>query len=147
MIALLVAMLAAPAVCAQEKSARDGVVELDSSLVLTPGKADDPLTFRFQSNTAKPLSAYLSTSAESFFGFRYHKLSRMECAWQGAGTGMTLGMIAGAAGMASGMFDEDTAWYMVGAAAALGAVFGAMKADDPKFNVQLRWEPLDYDRR
>ena len=50
-------------------------------------------------------------------------------------------------GASSGMFDEETSWYMVGAAAALGALFGTMKADDPKFSVRLRWEPSDYDRR
>jgi hypothetical protein len=143
---LLLLLFASSAVWAQEPPA-SRVVELDSNLVLTRVEIDDPLKFRFQSNTAKPLSAYLSTSAERFYGFRYHKLSRLECAWQGAGTGMTLGMIAGAAGMMSGAFDEDEAWYLVGAAAALGAIFGTMKADDPKFNIQLRWEPSDYDRR
>ena len=128
-------------------ASKGGVVRLDSNLVLTPDRADDPLAFQFRNNTARPLSAYLSTSNNAFFGYKMVQLSRMECAWQGAGVGMTLGMIGAAAGMASGMFDEDASWYMVGAAAALGAIFGATKADDPKFSVQLRWEPTDYDRR
>ncbi len=151
---LLVGCLAASSVWAQDSTktgtqdtSKGGAVRLDSNLVLTPEVGDDPLTFQFRNNTARPLSAYLSTSNQSFFGYKMVKLSRMECAWEGAGVGMTLGMIAGAAGMTSGMFDEDTSWAMIGAAAALGAIFGAMKADDPKFSVQLRWEPSDYDRR
>ena len=151
---LLVVSLSTPMVWAQDSSRSSAknaqsvsVVRLDSNLVLTPPTEDDPLTFRFQSNTARPLSEYLSTSADRFFGVERYKLSRLDCAWEGAGVGMTLGMIAGAAGMASGMFDEEGSLYAVGAAMALGAFFGAMKADDPKFSVRLRFEPADYDRR
>lgn len=151
---LLVVCLVASSSWAQDSSQTGGedstktvIVRMDSNLVLTPEAGDDPLTFRLRNNTARPLSAYLSTSNDIFFGYKRVKLSRLECAWEGAGVGMTLGMIAGAAGMTSGMFDEDASWYVIGAAAALGALFGTMKADDPKFNVQIRWEPSDYDRR
>jgi hypothetical protein len=158
LILLLTVGLAAPPALRAQESSRAGragdkevssgsVVRLDSNLVFTPPTEDDPLAFRFQSNTARPLSAYLSTSADRFYGFERYKLSRLECAWEGAGMGMTLGMIAGAAGMASGLFDEEESLYAVGAAMALGALFGAMKADDPNFSVRLRFEPADYDRR
>ena len=155
LILLLTVSLAAPPALWAQESSRAGdkdaspgsVVRVDSNLVFTPPTEDDPLTFRFQSNTARPLSEYLSTSADRFFGVERYKLSRLDCAWEGAGVGMTLGMIAGAAGMASGMFDEEGSLYAVGAAMALGAFFGAMKADDPKFSVRLRFEPADYDKR
>ena len=55
--------------------------------------------------------------------------------------GMTMGMIAGAMGMTAGLWDEKSSWYIAGAMAALGAIWGHTKADDPGWTVRVRWEP------
>jgi len=34
-----------------------------------------------------------------------------------------------------------TAFAIAGAMAAVGAIFGASKADEPKWNVRIRWDP------
>jgi hypothetical protein len=129
----------------KEKTAPD-VVHLDSSLVLTPVEGLDALSDPFSLNTARPLTSYLATSADRFYGFRRYKLSRFDCALQGAGLGMKIGMIGAALGSTFGNLDEDTGWYIAGAAALLGAIWGGtVKAEDPEWNIQIRWEPPDED--
>ncbi|UCG53357.1 MAG: hypothetical protein JSW58_07335 [Candidatus Latescibacterota bacterium] len=76
------------------------------------------------------------------FGYETYRLSRLECAIQGADIGMTLGLAVGALGMTTGAWDERTSWYLAGAMAALGAFFGgSAKADDPRWNLRVRWHP------
>jgi hypothetical protein len=124
-----------------ERRADDGVVRLDSNLVFTPAPHRDPLVLRLEENTARPLSTYLSNPKERFFGIERYKPSMLECTLTGAGAGLTYGLAAAAAGMSMGAWDESTGWYMAGAAALAGAVFGAKKADDAGFRVRIRWEP------
>jgi hypothetical protein len=121
-------------------------VRLDSSLVLPAGGGLDELNDPFRQNTARPLTSYLAVDSDRFYGIRRVKLSRFQCGLQGAGVGTKLGMIAGAMGMMMGDWDESTGWYIAGAAAVLGALWGGtVKADDPGWNIQLRWEPSEYD--
>ena len=132
---------------ATKESASD-VVHLDSSLVLTPVESKAELMDPFRQNTARPLTSYLSTNADRFYGFNRYKLSRYDCALQGMGMGMKIGMIGAALGMTLGDWDESTGLYIAGAAALLGALWGGtIKADDPKWNIQIRWEPPDDDGR
>jgi hypothetical protein len=42
------------------------------------------------------------------------------------------------------LWDEDTSWYIVGAAAALGAVLGYSRVNDPKKRTRYRWS-IDAD--
>jgi hypothetical protein len=123
-----------------ERRADDGVVRLDSNLVFSPAADRDPLRLRLEQNTARPLSAYLSTSTERYFGFERYKPSALECALDGAGTGLTLGMAAAAAGMTFGGWDESAGWYIAGAAALTGALLGAKKADEAGWKVRIRWD-------
>ena len=75
------------------------------------------------------------------FGYEVYKASPYECALQGMGAGMTVGMAAGAFGMMTGAWDERQAWYITGAAAAAGAILGTVKSDDPEWNIRIRWDP------
>jgi hypothetical protein len=124
-----------------ERRSEDGVVRLDSNLVFSPAGHRDPLVLRLEENTARPLSTYLSTPKERFFGIERYKPSAFEYTLEGAGAGLTYGLVAAAAGMSLGAWDENTGWYIAGAAALTGALFGAKKADDPGFRVRIRWDP------
>jgi len=125
---------------------KPSVVRSDSRLVPAPLEARISLTDRFEQNTARPLATYLGVSAARFYGWEWYELPRFECVLGGADIGLTCGLIAGAAGMTSGAWDEPTAWYIAGAAAMLGAIFGGkVMADDPQFRVRLRWETSDHD--
>jgi hypothetical protein len=118
----------------------------DTSLIAAPFEASISLTDNFEQNTARPLTAYLGVSASRFYGWERYKLSRYECVLQGADMGLTYGLVAGAAGMSRGAWDEPTAWYIAGAAAMLGAIFGnKVLANDPEFRVRLRWEASEHD--
>jgi hypothetical protein len=116
------------------------VVEFDSNLVFTPLDEHDLLARRLEENTARPLTSYLAVSADRFYGIERYELSTTQCALFGADTGLTFGLIAGALGMTAGLWGEETAWYIAGAAAALGAFQGLSKADDPGFRIRLRWD-------
>jgi hypothetical protein len=74
-------------------------------------------------------------------GYRVYRASTLECTLRGMGAGMTAGMAAGAFGMMTGTWNEREAWYIAGAAAAIGAIFGRAKADDPEWNIKIRWDP------
>jgi len=74
-------------------------------------------------------------------GYRLYRASAYEMALQGAGAGMTMGVAAGAFGMMTGAWDEREAWYIAGAAAAAGAIFGTVKSDDSAWNIRIRWDP------
>ena len=74
-------------------------------------------------------------------GYRVYKASTLECTLKGMGAGMTAGMAAGAFGMMTGAWNERQAWYVAGAAAAVGALFGRAKSDDPEWNIKIKWDP------
>ena len=76
-----------------------------------------------------------------FYGYRVYRASPYECALQGMGAGMTVGMAAGALGRMTGAWDERRAWYVAGAAAAAGALLGTFKSDDPEWNIRIEWDP------
>ena len=128
--------------------ASERVVPTDTSLALPPAGNRDPIVLRLEENTTRPLSTYLTTNARRFVGIERYELSRFQCAVSGAEMGFKYGLFAGAAGMASGAWDERTGWCIAGAAALAGAIFGGtVKADDPGFRVRLRWDASDGDPR
>lgn len=96
---------------------------------------------RLQSSTSLSFYSRPDINRHTMFGYEVYKASRYECALQGAGAGMTLGMASGAFGMMTGAWDERRAWYIAGAAAAVGAIFGTVKSDDPEWNIRIRWDP------
>ena len=77
------------------------------------------------------------------YGLTIHEMSTTELALEGVGTGASLGLFAGAVANTLGVWDEDTTWFLVGAMSALGAAWGASKADDPKYRIRVQWEPED----
>jgi hypothetical protein len=118
-----------------------GTVFDDSSTVLDLNSVLFPSGSDFTMDRTLTFSLKFGSRADRFSGFRMYRASRYECAFQGAGMGMTLGMAAGAFGMMTGDLKEREAWYICGAMAALGALYGGLiKADDPKWNVRIRWD-------
>lgn len=91
-----------------------------------------------------PLSILLRSggAARSMYGYETYRATRIECMLTGAGAGATLGLAAGALGSMSGAWEDDTAWLIGAAMAAVGAFYGgAVKADDPGWNLRIRWDP------
>ena len=75
-----------------------------------------------------------------FYGIERYEVTRLNMVLEGAGAGATLGLFMGAVGTTTGLFDEQTGFYLMGAAAALGALLnGTVGADDPAKRVRYRW--------
>jgi hypothetical protein len=73
-------------------------------------------------------------------GPRLHtvRLSRFATTAYGADRGANAGLFLGGIGNLIGAWDEKTAFYLMGAGAALGAIWGGTAgADDPAFNVRV----------
>ena len=96
---------------------------------------------RFRSAMVVPISTQFGINTHTMFGYEVYRASTYECALRGAGAGMSMGVAAGAFGMMTGAWDEREAWYIAGAAAAVGAIFGTAKSDDPEWNIRVRWDP------
>lgn len=93
------------------------------------------------------LSVAFAPRMPNLSGFEAYRLSRMRCAIKGAGMGATAGFMAGAFGEMGGAWGEGTSWYIAGAMAAFGALYGGgIKADDERWNLQIRLEPERGDR-
>ena len=147
-IAMLIALSMLPAV-SRARSADDGeappqadTTSVDSSTVAPSGSLLFLPDHFYRTSTTLTFSMRPHMSADRLYGFERYKASPLECAYQGAGMGMTLGMAAGAFGMMAGAWDERETWYIAGAMAALGSLYGGFfKADDPKWNLRIRLEP------
>ncbi len=122
-------------------SARAVPVPVDSARDFSMGMLMLRTDGRFRFGTVLPFSSQFSINTHTMFGYEVYRASRYECALQGAGAGMTMGMATGAFGMMTGAWDEREAWYIAGAAAAMGAIFGTVKSDDPEWNIRIRWDP------
>lgn len=93
-----------------------------------------------QPNTGIPAGTYLTTYNAHLYGLETYEMSRVDLALEGVGMGASVGLLAGAVANTIGVWDEDKTWLLVGAMSALGAVWGASKADEPKWRVRVRWE-------
>jgi len=123
--------------------------------LLRSAMADDA-GLRAARATGDPLGPYLKPDPSGedlrltifnarFLGIEPYEASRPQMAFEGAAAGATLGMFLGAAGSASGLFGEETAWYVAGAMAAAGAIFGGtFQANDPANRLRWRWR-MDAD--
>ena len=90
-----------------------------------------------QDESDKSLS--LAMFSARFLGLESYEVGRPTLALEGAAQGATLGMFVGAVGTTLGAFDEKTAWYVTGAMAAIGALMGNARANDPSNRVRWRW--------
>jgi hypothetical protein len=89
------------------------------------------------------LMATAAPGIPNLSGFEVYRLSRMQCAIKGAGAGVTAGFMAGALGEMAGAWDEKSSFYIAGAMAVFGALYGGgVKSDDDGWNLQIR---LDRD--
>lgn len=147
-IAMLAALLFLPVVSLaqatdEERAPSQPVAAFeDSSAVFTRSTLLFLSDYPYKPETSLPQSIYLGKGNSTLLNFEVYRASRLECALQGASAGMTLGMATGAFGMMTGTWDERSAWYITGAMAAFGAIFGGtVKADDPTWNLRIRWEP------
>ncbi len=92
-------------------------------------------------NTNLVFSVRKQRPANSLMGYEIYRASRMQCTVKGASAGATLGLMAGAFGEMVGAWDDDTSWYIGGAMAAFGALYGGkIKADDDGWSLQIRWD-------
>jgi hypothetical protein len=96
-------------------------------------------------STGNP-NAHLTRYAQRMLGYRRVEMTRFDYALRGAGTGATMAMFAGAMANSAGIWDERTSWYVVGAASALGAIFGGTigTPDDPEARIHIRIDPSDH---
>jgi len=96
--------------------------------------------YRIAGKPDEPNGAYLAAYTARWYGYRVEEMSRADLALEGIGTGATMGMFVGALGQTFGLWDEEKTWMLVGAMSALGAAWGASKADDPSWRFRLRWD-------
>jgi hypothetical protein len=113
----------------------------DSSSVTSLGMLMLQMDNHLRSTTSLSFYSRPDINRYTMFGYEVYRASPYECALQGAGMGMSLGMAAGAFGMMTGAWDERRAWYIAGATAAAGALFGTAKSDDPGWSIRLRPNP------
>lgn len=114
----------------------------DFSSERTPPAAGEMQLRDYFHRAALDSNAALSIYNARYYGFRRYELTRPQSALRGAELGTSLGMFLGAVGNTLGFIGDDSVWYLMGAAAAAGAVWGgAVKHDEPGWRVRYRWEP------
>ena len=88
-----------------------------------------------------PSRHYISRLPSYYIGVQRHTLSRAECGLRGASMGAGYGLLLGALGTTTGLFDDDEAYYIIGAMSILGALMGStMGAESNSFRSEWRWE-------
>jgi hypothetical protein len=84
---------------------------------------------------------YLAARFNRLYGIEQYEISPLQAVFESAEKGASLALFAGALGTTFAGWDEDTTWYLMGAAAAAGALWGGAHADEPGWRVRYRWEP------
>jgi len=89
---------------------------------------------------------------EPLYGPRIYRLSRFESSLKGAGAGARLGLFLGAIANSVGGRNDPMTFYMMGAGAAAGALFGGtLGAEHSRWSVGVDWgrenarQPGEYD--
>ncbi len=79
---------------------------------------------------------------DEIYGPRRVELSRYQCALKGAGLAANAGWILGCLANQTDLWERKTSWYLVGAAAATGALLGGtLGADNASWNIGIDWDP------
>ncbi len=95
-----------------------------------------------RSSATGPAQSSLSLQAARLYGLERFELSTLDCAIYGAGAATTMGMFLGAVGTTLGLFDEQTAWAIIGASVLAGATYGVtVNANDSDYRIRYRWDP------
>ena len=114
----------------------------NSKVFVLPDPTQGYLKYYFQRALANPDNELnLAMHAHRLYGLERYELTRVESVLYGADTAAALGLFAAAVGQFAGLWDERTSLYMVGAAAAAGAVWGGTlghSKDD--WRVRFRFE-------
>ena len=88
-----------------------------------------------------PARQSISRLPSYYIGVQRHTLSTAECTMRGASMGAAYGMLVGALGTTTGLFDDDEAYYFIGAMSILGALMGGtMGYQSNSFSTEWRWE-------
>lgn len=87
---------------------------------------------------SEPSSLFLH--AERLYGLESFELSPFDRAIYGAGAVTTISMFLGAVGTTFGLFDEQTAWAIIGVSALAGATYG-VSMNDSDHRIRYRWDP------
>ena len=88
-----------------------------------------------------PARHYISVLPSYYIGVQRHTLSTAECGLRGASMGAGYGLLLGAIGTTTGLFDDDEAYYLIGAMSILGALMGStMGPESNSFRSEWRWE-------
>jgi hypothetical protein len=113
------------------------------TIVVRPGISHLVLPSRYyRADVEYLLSQPARIQAPNLSGFEFYRISRMRSTLEGAGMGATDGLMAGAFGEMAGAWDERSSWYIAGAMAAFGALYGGgIKADDENWNLRIRLAP------
>jgi hypothetical protein len=84
---------------------------------------------------------YLAARFNRLYGIEQYEISPLQAVFESAEKGASLALFASALGTTFAGWDEDSTWYLMGAAAAAGALWGGVHADEPGWRVRYRWEP------
>lgn len=149
---LCLALVIVVVVCAAQHALAQGP-KLPITLGKPPGGLDGIESARFTGPGDNFLQEHLRLSGEQafaganlqmysnrFLGIESYEVTDLDLALEGAGAGATLGLFTGAVANTAGLWDEDTSWYIGGAAAALGAFLGyARGTSEPAKRTRYRW--------
>ncbi len=109
--------------------------------LVPPGAGSDFVPQYYQREGVRTRSGLLlSPKVAALYGMRYHEYGRGGTTLKGADLGAKLGLFSAAMATSFGWMDEDTAWWMVGGAAALGAIYGGTSGyEKDSWREEWRW--------
>jgi hypothetical protein len=111
------------------------------SLALRAGKVESADSAATDHMKIEPGRHYISQLPSYYIGVQRHTLSTAECTLRGASMGASYGLLLGAIGTTTGLFDDDEAYYLIGAMSILGALMGGtLGTESTSFRSEWRWE-------
>jgi hypothetical protein len=125
----------------QKQLAGRAAVPRYKSLVPGAEKDESPEPAAANNLEIDPARHYISVLPSYYIGVQRHTLSTSECILRGTSMGATYGMLIGALGTTTGLFDDDDAYYIIGAMSILGALMGGtLGPESTSFSSEWRWE-------
>lgn len=84
---------------------------------------------------------FLSVAFNRLYGIERYEVPPAQVVFEHAEMAASLALFASAIGTSVGAWDEKSSLYLIGAAAAAGALWGTTRVDEPGIRVRYRWEP------